>query len=139
MGAKVIGVGSPFGADRLGWLAVDHLAKVGPADCEWFKLDRPGSRLLDYLKRPDRVVIIDAVVWGEQPGGIRRLSLSDLQRFQGLSSSHGFGLAETLALGAELDRLPQALQLFGIHSGDDLTQTPQIDLEALERLVLPYI
>jgi hydrogenase maturation protease len=136
---KVIGVGSPFGADRLGWMAIDHLAQVGPADCEWLKLDRPGSRLLDHFEPNSAALVIDAVAWSEQPGEVRRLSLSDLQQFQDRSSSHGFGLAETLALGAELGRLPQDLHLIGINAGGDLNQLPQIDFAALDRLVLPLI
>ncbi len=136
---KVIGVGSPFGADRLGWVAIDHLSKVGPAGCEWLKLDRPGSRLLDHFDENSPAIIIDAVDWSEQPGEVRRLSLSDLQQFQDRSSSHGFGLAETLALGAELGRLPADLHLIGINAGSDLNQLPEIDFDALDRLVLPLI
>lgn len=136
---RVIGVGSPFGADQLGWMAVDHLATLGLVSCELLKLDRPGSLLLNHLRDVSSVVVIDAVAVSERPGDVSPLSLSDLQQIQRTPSSHGIGLAETLALGRQLGQLPSDLHLFGIHTGGALSVAPTLDLASLEELVLPLI
>ncbi|MCU7844512.1 MAG: hydrogenase maturation protease [Candidatus Thiodiazotropha sp. (ex Monitilora ramsayi)] len=136
---RVIGVGSPFGADQLGWMAIDHLATLGLVECELLKLDRPGSRLLDHFRDVSSVVVIDAVAVNDRPGGVSALSLSDLQQIQCTPSSHGFGLAETLALGGQLGKLPTDFHLIGIHTGETLSAVPILDLASLEALVLPLI
>jgi hydrogenase maturation protease len=136
---RVIGVGSPFGADRLGWLAIDHLAGMSLPGCELIKLDRPGSCLLAHLRGLRKAVVIDAVALDTSPGGVSLLSFADLQRMLAPPSSHGFGLAETLALGAELGELPPALHLIGIHTGKDLVAPPRLDVAALDALLMPLL
>lgn len=136
---RVIGVGSPFGADRLAWLAVDHLSTLQLADCELIKLDRPGSQLLNHFHDGSKVILIDAVALDETPGGVSLLALADLQRISTSTSSHGFGVAQTLALGAELGQIPPDFYLVGIHTGMALSELPSLDVDALEHLVLPLI
>ncbi|MEW8585330.1 MAG: nitrogen fixation protein, partial [Candidatus Thiodiazotropha sp.] len=70
---RILGVGSPFGADQLAWQAIDHLAGLELEDCELLKLDRPGSGIVSYFHGVDQVVIIDAVRACERPGGVRAL------------------------------------------------------------------
>ena len=132
---RVLGVGSPFGADRLAWLAVDHLAGLGLQDCELLKLDRPGSQLVSYFQGVEQVVIIDAVRLSDRPGGIAAIDLESLHQLEYLTSSHGFGVAESVALAGQLGELPSRLHLLGIQTGEDLDQLPSIDLAMLTTLV----
>lgn len=136
---RLIGVGSPFGADRLAWLAVDHLSALQLPDCELIKLDRPGSQLLNYFHDGSKVILIDAVALDETPGGVSQLVLADLQLISASTSSHGFGVAQTLSLGMQLGQIPLDFHLIGIHTGKTLSELPSLDVEGLERLVLPLI
>jgi hydrogenase maturation protease len=70
---RIIGIGSPFGADQAGWRAIDLLSEAGLPDCELLKLDRPGSELLRYFEDAQYVVLIDAVLTGQGAGTAVRL------------------------------------------------------------------
>jgi hydrogenase maturation protease len=136
---RILGVGSPFGADRLAWQAVDHLAGLGLTDCELTKLDRPGSQLLTYLQGVERVVIIDAVRLSDNPGSVITIDLETLHQLEYLTSSHGFGVAEAIALAGQLGQLPSNFHILGIQTGEDATQMPAIDLAALSRMVREFV
>lgn len=116
----VIGVGSPFAADSLGWLAIDELRRSLPADgfpvaLRFEQLDRPGPSLLSAMRNVDLAVVVDAV---DTPmPGVLKVTLDELLQRDGLTSSHGFGVAETLALGRALHDLPANLWLYGVPMG----------------------
>jgi len=124
---RIVGVGSPFGDDCAGWLAAryleQHLSQNYPG---WLQrcdvLDRPGTVLLDYLKPGDGVILlIDAVA--ARPGlpAVASYTLEDLANDQ-VISSHGFGVAETLALGRTLGLLHPEIYLLGVSGGADAWQ-----------------
>jgi hydrogenase maturation protease len=136
---RILGVGSPFGADRLAWQAIDHLAGLALQDCELTKLDRPGSQLLSYLQGVDRVVIIDAVRLPDNPGSVITIDLETLHQLEYVTSSHGFGVAEAVALAEQLGQLPLKFHILGIHTGEDITQLPAIDLATLTRMVRGFV
>ena len=128
---RIIGIGSPFGADRLGWQAIDLLAGETLPATELLKLDRPGSELIRYLGDVDEVVIIDAVQAGRRPGSVLPLKRADLATLPSLDSAHGFGVAEALALAERLDALPARIRLLGIEAGMDPALPVQPDLRGL--------
>lgn len=120
----ILGVGSPFGADRLGWQAVAALERL-PLAAEFPHLsiryeqsDRPGSRLLTLLGQADAAIIIDAMRAGLPAGSVRRFSPDELSAESGLMSTHGFGVADALALGRALGGLPGEIVVIGIEMGD---------------------
>jgi hydrogenase maturation protease len=132
---RILGVGSPIGADRLAWEAIDHLAGMGLNECELLKLDRPGSGLLAYFTGVDSLILLDAVALDSTPGGVSLLDPMRLQRLDACTSSHGFGVAQAIGLAEQLDQLPERLQIVGIHTGADLSTPPILDTEALEKLI----
>jgi hydrogenase maturation protease len=140
---RLLGIGSPFGADRLAWQAIDYLTGLGLSDCELIKLDRPGSQLINYFQDAEQVVIIDAVRLSDHPGRVTAIDLEQLQRLEYLTSSHGFGVLEAVTLAGQLGELPSRLHVLGIHTGDDVNQLPAIDLAMLtgqvRRLLNPAI
>jgi len=80
----------------------------------------PGVGLLDLLEGADAAVLVDAVQSGAKPGTLHKFSESDLAAFlDGADSAHGWGVAETLALGRQLDleRLPPEIVIIGIEAG----------------------
>jgi len=136
---RVIGIGSPFGADRLAWLAIDHLAGLSLPDCELVKLDRPGPLLLQQFQGVGEVVLLDALVSEEAPGSASLLTPDELQLAGCNASSHGFGVAQALALAAQLGELPSRLHIIGLHTGADPAEMPELDLESLELTLLPLL
>lgn len=114
----IVGVGSPHGDDRAGWLVIDALdARLrgrAAADAETVALDRPGMTLLAHLRGADRAVLVDAIAGRDAPGTIAVVSAVDLQLDAVRASTHGVGVAEALTLGASLKMLPSALTLIGI-------------------------
>lgn len=117
---KVIGIGSPFGADQLGWIVVDEIASsfikchIQPTNITFEKADRPGIRLLDMMKGMRTVILIDAIDNKLSAGKIIKLEKSQILTSNQNLSSHHIGIAETLCLGARLDELPANIHLFGI-------------------------
>ena len=115
----ILGVGSPFGDDRAGWLVIDALkAKLDEheracAGLQLAALDRPGAALLEHLRGADRAVLIDAVRGAWAPGTVVRLDPARLDANRQVSS-HGFGVAEAFALGAALNALPPELTVLAI-------------------------
>lgn len=123
---KIIGIGSPFGADAIGWILLDQLqqqlTQAGLLEQEklsicFAKHDRPGPALLEYLQGSHCVILLDALASEQTAGSVIELSLAQLLQQEGLCSSHGFGIAETLALGNVLGILPAELILLGIAMG----------------------
>jgi hydrogenase maturation protease len=132
---RILGVGSPFGADRLAWEAVDHLAGLSLDSCELIKLDRPGSGLLAYFEAVEHLILLDAVAFDTEPGGVSLLDPAQLERLSPGTSSHGFGLVQAIDLADKLNQLPRRLQIVGIHTGADLSTPPPLDTKALESLL----
>jgi hydrogenase maturation protease len=120
----ILGVGSPFGADRLGWQAVAALERQSLAaqfpdlDIRFEQSDRPGSRLLTLLGQADAAIIIDAMRAGLPAGSVRRFAVDELDAESGLMSTHGFGVADALALGQALGGLPGEMVVVGIEMGE---------------------
>jgi len=117
----VIGIGSPFGDDRIGCLMIDELRRSERVlshlgrEVELLSVDRPGAGLLSLLEGKERVVIIDAVITGGAVGQLHRWTESAvIEDKYTANSSHGFGLAQSLALGRALGILPQHLKILGI-------------------------
>ena len=111
----ILGIGSPFGDDQAGWVVIEALQALSlPDHIRLARLDRPGSRLIEYLGQYDRITLIDAVVTEDQPVGTwLPLSLDQLEQSQP-ASSHGLGLAQALALIQALGEWPPSLRIFGI-------------------------
>lgn len=109
----IIGIGSPYGDDQLGWLTVDVLEQQLNPPVHCLKLDRPGPELLRYFQGTSSVVLVDAILEDSQTT-TRELQVDELIAITKLTSSHGFELSKTLALGDTLDLLPQQLRLFGV-------------------------
>jgi hydrogenase maturation protease len=116
----IVGVGSPFGDDRAGWVATELLrtsplvaeeqaGAVAVSCCE-----TPASLLAQDYGDAEALVVVDAIRSGASPGTIRRLSGAELGQVQTPWSSHGLHIAEALALGQAMHALPPQVLLFGI-------------------------
>jgi hydrogenase maturation protease len=117
----LLGIGSPFGDDTLGWQLLDVLAEQGLELPGWqvtyAKADRPGPGLLEHLKDTDAAVLLDAMQADDPPGTVRLVEPAQLASHPSLTSSHAMGVAESLALGRQLRMLPPKLHILGIQMG----------------------
>jgi hydrogenase maturation protease len=115
----IVGIGSPQGDDRAGWITIEALdaevsAHERAAACvNTSALDRPGIALLDHLRDVELAIVVDALR-GDAPGTIVMLQPDELQRDATRTSTHGVGVAEALALGVTLQLLPPQLMVIGI-------------------------
>lgn len=132
----VVGIGSPYGDDRLGWLVIDNLETlcaplVRTGHIRLLRLDRPTTELLSHITPYRRAILIDALAL---PGtrDLQVFSVHSLPASPTPSSSHGFGLADTLQLGQTLGLLPEQVEIYGIPMLELPTaqdfDTPSIDL-----------
>ena len=115
----ILGIGSPFGDDRVGWVALEMLqrsavlAAAGGGGVAFTALDRPGALLLAHWHDANCVIVVDAVRSGAPPGTRHRLEPGEWAATESVSS-HGFGLASALELARVLGDLPSHLVLYGI-------------------------
>lgn len=151
---RILGIGSPFGDDKLGWEVITALRQslqqssliqrlpahqISLATC-----DRPGSRLLELMQGADLVVLIDAVSSDAPVGTLLRLQGEQIETADGLLSSHGFGVASALALAKALNALPARVVLWGVEVGPapetaaDAPMRPEVE-QAIPRLVAAVI
>jgi hydrogenase maturation protease len=116
----IIGVGSPFGDDRLGWVAAESLQRspvlngLEPGRIVISVLDRPGAMLLALWDEADHVILMDGVRSGAVPGTRHRFTARDVTDTRIPATSHGFGIAAALQLAQVLENLPDRLMLRGI-------------------------
>lgn len=113
---RVIGVGSPWGDDSIGWQAAEALKGIYEnGNIEILTVDRPGPALIQHMAGADKLLLIDAVQGSGPAGRIHRLGGAELlclARPQLLS--HAMGVPEAVALAASLGMLPKQLRLIGI-------------------------
>jgi hydrogenase maturation protease len=124
----VAGIGSPFGDDRVGWEVVAALkaALPEPAAIRTLTLDRPGAALVNALHGVQHAIIVDAAQDAHAtPGTLRWLAPSAIEASNS-ASSHGFGLAEALALARALDAAPARIEVLAVcaqsYDGEELSE-----------------
>ena len=135
----VLGIGSPFGVDNSGWLIIDQLAKLKQApNTKLQKSDRPGLKLLDLVNGYHRVIIIDAAI----DNNLTSPELLHLKKEQLLVaksiSSHQIGVAEALSLGANLNKLPEKIDLFAILMNQKIP-LHNLDQQKFARIINKFI
>lgn len=119
-GRIVVGIGnSDRGDDGVGRLVARRLAGSLPADVEVTEHDGEAASLLDRIEGADAAYLIDACVSGAPSGTVRRIDVrtEELPGIQFGLSTHGFGLAEAMALGDALGQLPERCVIFAIEAG----------------------
>lgn len=116
----ILGIGSPHGDDRAGWLAIAALdgalpaAERAAAGVTTLALDRPGLALLAHFHGTRRAVLIDALAGGHAPGTVAVADAAQLQGDARRLTTHDAGVAEALAMGNALGLLPAELTVIGI-------------------------
>ncbi len=126
---RVIGIGSPFGLDRIGWDLIAALQQSEKLQTYLDRqlmlesLDRPGVNLLRYFEAAEYVFIIDAVIDDNLAiGEIKNYSIEEISSAELLQSAHSFGVREALSLAQTLNCVPQKTRIIGISVGQENNQ-----------------
>jgi hydrogenase maturation protease len=125
MRTLILGVGSSILTDdAVGLVVAERLrAKLGERDDVDFGFnEEAGFSLLEESLGYDRLVVIDSILTGREPGAIVRVGLDDLGRTIHSNSPHGLNLATVMALGRsqQMD-VPDEVIIFAIEAADVLT------------------
>jgi hydrogenase maturation protease len=112
---RVIGLGSPYGDDQVGWAVIDRLAAWDhPLHAELVRCRDPAVDLLPALAEAGRVLLVDAVNSGCPPGTVDLWQGEAIASVSAAVSSHGLDAGQILALGTRLGMVPDDLILYGI-------------------------
>ena len=110
----IIGVGNPDrGDDGAGHAVVRALRDLPLPGVDLKTVCGEATKLIEAWSGADEVVVIDASHSGTEPGARRRFDAraGDLPAALERASTHGFGVAEAVALARNLDRLPRHLEI----------------------------
>ena len=129
MPVHVVGIGSPHGADRSGWLLIEALREAG------LEQRFPGvtlqqcsvpAHLVSLLQGCRLAILVDAVEG--MAGSVTRLQPHDIAGCDSLYALHGFGVAEALALVDTLLDPPPSVVLFavGVEDAQDASDRRQL-------------
>jgi hydrogenase maturation protease len=132
----VIGVGNDYRSDDGVGLAVVRLLKAKELpETLCLESDGDGTTLMENWSQANRVIIIDALSSGAQPGTIHRFDVltQPLPTSYSFSSTHAFGVAEAIQLARTLGQLPASLVVYGIE-GKNFVAGTQLSPE-VERAV----
>jgi hydrogenase maturation protease len=114
---RVIGIGNTFrGDDGVGLVVARQLGELALPEVTVLEQSGEGAALMEAWGEAARVIVVDAVSSGSEPGTIHRLEAAGraLPAFFSGHSTHAFGLAEAIELARQLDRLPAQLVVYGI-------------------------
>jgi hydrogenase maturation protease len=114
----VLGIGNLLWADEgFGVRCVEALAEryALPDNVTAMDGGTQGLYLLPYVEEVQRLLVFDAVDYGDAPGTLRIVTGSEVPRFMGAKkmSLHQTGFQEVLASAELLGRLPEELVLIG--------------------------
>lgn len=115
----VIGIGNVLRADDgVGIHVVQRLEDEIPG-CEAVDMATAGIDLLEQMRGREKVVIVDAIVTGSEPGTIHWISTHEM-RSPAFSKTHSLNLYGTIMLGQLLypKEMPEKLVILGVEAWD---------------------
>jgi hydrogenase maturation protease len=136
----VIGVGNLLRCDDGAGVHVVNRLKTEASHIDAEDVAMGSIEILEAMKGYDRVIIVDAVMTGAEPGTIFRVNVSRGEEPPVVASSHGVDLVTTLKLGARLfqEEMPREQIIIGVEAGDITTLseecTPPVEA-AINRVV----
>jgi hydrogenase maturation protease len=145
----VLGVGNPFRRDDgIGPAVISHLKS------EWRFTDSKvdlldggidGLSLIDCIEGYEKVLVVDAVDMGAVPGEVRMFSPEEakLTIKADTLSTHGFGLAEVIALMEKLEMKPDmhiiGIQAKDVNFGEGMSPEVSSKIEEILKLIKEHL
>lgn len=139
----VIGVGNSIQMDDgAGIHTIRELAKHDlPAEVELFDGGTLGIDLMPYIEGREKLIFIDSVKGGMDPGTIFKFEPDDLTYDDAPKTSvHQIGLIESLQMISMIGKAPQKIVIYGIQPkiidwGEDLTS----EVKSAVHKLLPHL
>ncbi|WXG41420.1 MAG: hydrogenase maturation protease [Candidatus Freyarchaeum deiterrae] len=129
----IIGVGNLLlGDEGLGVHIVEELNEINlPPNVEFFDGGTGGVSILNLMEGADKVIIVDAVLGGGEPGQIYVVDIDRLLKgVVKFFSLHEMDLLSALRIGKETGKLPPELVLVGVEPKNykeyDMDLSPEI-------------
>jgi len=124
----VIGLGNPLLTDDgVGLVLLEHLRRERWLDVEMVDGGTWGLSLLPVLADCDRVLVLDAVRSGSEPGTVVQGSGGDVPRLYRFPlSPHQIDLSEVMAAAEITGGLPETIWVIGVEPAS--TEGPCLDL-----------
>lgn len=129
----VIGLGNPYRRDDAAGLEVARRVRT----VEAHERMTSSYELIDLWEGADDVIIVDATRSGAPAGTVRHFHpLKEPLPNRAFSSTHAIGIAETIEMARQLNRLPAQIVVYGIETRDitaGTTMSPVVE-EAVMRV-----
>lgn len=136
MSKLILGIGSPFADDKVGWLVAELLLSMPELGRQLLsgqlvidRVDRPGLNLLIWLEQDyQQIILIDMVKTNlAKPGNVYHLQAQEVIGFCGMLSSHNLGVSPSLALAQALGMNLAGVCLWGI---EGVHHSPEYEISA---------
>jgi hydrogenase maturation protease len=117
----VLGMGNPIlSDDGVGLYVAERVRETAlPDGVEVTQSEVAGLRLLELVRGHDKVVIVDAIRSGREPGDVVRYEAKDFKGGHRYGSAHSIGLKTVLELGERLGYdMPAEVVVFAIEAED---------------------
>jgi hydrogenase maturation protease len=117
----VLGMGNPIlSDDGVGLVVAERLRSVPlPGTVEILESEVAGLRLLELLPGYSRVIIVDALKSGREPGEVVRYEAKDFAGGHRYSSAHSIGLDTVIELGHRLGYpMPDDIVVYAVEAVD---------------------
>ncbi len=123
MRTLVIGVGNLIRCDDGAGIHVVHRIRERTAGIDTLDVALGSIEILEAMKGYDRVIIVDAIETGAEPGTVFHVNISCDEKPPVITHSHGVDLVTTIELGRRLfpDEMPGDIRVIGIEAGDTFT------------------
>lgn len=117
----VLGMGNPIlSDDGVGLYVAERVRETAlPDGVEVMQSEVAGLRLLELVRDHGKVVIVDALCSGREPGDVVRYEAKDFKGGHRYGSAHSIGLKTVLELGERLGyEMPAEVVVFAIEAED---------------------
>lgn len=138
----VIGIGNLLRVDDGVGIHVVRILREEMPYVEAVDISTANIDLLDYIRRRDKVVIVDAIKTGAEPGTIHRLSPEQIVETD-FAQSHGLNLPGILKLGRQLypEEMPEKVVILALEAediesfGSELTEKVRMAIPKLIEMI----
>lgn len=116
----VVALGNPFrGDDGISTVLARELDnEYLPSNIEIFDAGTGGIKVLHILEKLDKVILVDAVFFGGEPGEYVFFKSDEIESLKASGGSHDSNIFEVLELSKELHEGPDEVLLMGIQPKD---------------------
>ncbi len=112
----IIGIGNPFRSDDgIGWAVIEALEGRVSSRVALHQARSDIAELMEYFSRYQTVYLVDACQGEGLIGSFKRIESLDELEQESFVSTHGFGLAQAIALAKNCRELPDRLVIYAIY------------------------